>query len=73
MKKIYSIAFVLLALTTLNGCEALKSTLSGPFIGMEKDINNANAAVSKAVCSGDSCEKKGSIAAIDEWMKKNLW
>lgn len=44
MKSIYHIMVIGVMAIVFTGCETIKSTLSGPFIGLEKDINNFQAA-----------------------------
>ncbi len=44
MKSIYHMLAIGAIAVILTGCETVKSTLSGPFIGLEKDINNFQAA-----------------------------
>jgi len=56
----------------LAGCETLKSTISGPFIGLEKDMQNAGKAID-SVCKPDPATGKSKLDNADAWVQKNLW
>ena len=49
-----------------SGCETVKSTVSGPFIGMKKDAENYRNVIREM----RPMEK---IKKMDEWMQKNMW
>ncbi len=78
MKKLHLVFAALMVMPILAGCETAKSTLSGPFIGMEKDAHNF-AHVGKKAYSGllndgvKEPEKKGVIYRVDDWMQKHMW
>lgn len=68
---------VLVTAVLLSGCETAKSTISGPFIGLEKDVKNFGEASNKALDStlndGEEGKERGSLRRIDDWMQKNMW
>ena len=76
-KQMFYTFSVLLIAVLLTGCETAKSTISGPFIGMEKDAQNISAATGKAVDSllndGEEGKQRGTIRRVDDWMQKNMW
>lgn len=56
----------------LAGCETLKSTISGPFIGLEKDMQNAGRAI-ESVCKPDPVTGKSKLDNADGWVQEHLW
>ena len=72
MKKILLSLMVLAAPVILTGCETVKSTISGPFIGLEKDMQNFGNAVG-SLTRPEPCTGKSKIQKADDWMQKNLW
>ena len=63
---------VLAVSAILTGCETLKSTISGPFIGLEKDMQNLGKAVD-SVCKPDPVTGKSKLDKADTWVQQNLW
>jgi hypothetical protein len=83
MKKAASMAVLMLMLGTLCGCETAKSTISGPFIGLEKDINNFGTVTSK-MCEGLNSpandpdqvvpqDRRGVLRKADDWVREHMW
>ena len=72
MKKISLFLMVLAASVALTGCETIVSTVSGPFIGLEKDMNNFGRAVDSVV-KPDPATGKSKLDNADAWFQKNLW
>ena len=72
MRKISLFLMVLAVSAILTGCETLRSTISGPFIGLEKDIQNAGKAI-ESVCKPDPVTGKSKLDKADTWVQQNLW
>ncbi|MBI3314723.1 MAG: hypothetical protein HYZ86_02100, partial [Candidatus Omnitrophica bacterium] len=49
MKKMSLFLMVLAASVILTGCETLRSTMSGPFIGLEQDMRNAGKVIDRVI------------------------
>ncbi len=64
MQRINAGIIVCMITVVLAGCETAKSTVSAPFIGMSKDIENAK----KAAADGWESAQKA-----DSWTQKNMW
>ena len=72
MRKISLLLMVLAVSAILTGCETLKSTISGPFIGFEKDMQNLGKAV-ESVCKPDPVTGKSKLDNTDAWVQEHLW
>ena len=72
MRKISLFLMVLAVSAILTGCETLKSTISGPFIGLEKDMQNLGKAV-ESVCKPDPVTGKSKLDNADGWVQEHLW
>ena len=72
MKKISMSVMVLAMSVMLTGCQTLVCTVSGPFIGLEKDMQNFGNAVNNMTRS-DLVTGKSKLDNADAWMQKNLW
>ena len=66
MNKILSSIAVLILAGALSGCETIKCTATGPFIGLSKDIENAR----NWILQTRPVEK---VSNTDAWIQKNLW
>lgn len=83
MKNIYQLLTVIVLMFAATGCETIKATLSGPFIGMEKDLNNlskastaANTKLKESIKDPNapqSTNDQGLIKNLDTWVQKNWW
>ena len=72
MKKISLFLMALAASVVFAGCETIQSTIRGPFIGLEKDMQNFGKAVDSVV-KPDPATGKSKLDNADTWMQKNLW
>ena len=72
MKRISLFMMAVAASVVLTGCETIKSTISGPFIGLQKDMENFGNAVN-SVTKPDPATGKSKMDNADSWMQKNLW
>ncbi len=66
MNKFLITAVILSAACVLSGCETIKSTVKGSFIGMKKDKENITNVVK-------DIHPEHRIQRLDEWIKKNMW
>ncbi len=89
MNKILLAIVVMFSAGALSGCETIRYTIAGPFVGMQKDMENLSGAAHKAgdavsgtpatagTCAGASCPVSGSetcpLKKADDWIKQNLW
>ena len=72
MKKISLFLMAAAVSVVLAGCETVQSTVSGPFIGLEKDMQNFGNAVN-SVTKPDPATGKSKLDNADAWFQKNLW
>lgn len=84
MKRVLISGLFLVAAMSLMGCETIKYTLAGPFIGFNKDMDNLsgafNGTTDKASVTTEvsaenaaSGNQQSTIQKADNWMRKNLW
>jgi|GEM_PF-6169205 len=66
MAKSFLIITVLFTAVILSGCETIKYTATGPFIGLSKDIENARNAI-------QGVHPIQKVGEADDWVKRNLW
>jgi len=56
----------------LSGCETIRSTISGPFIGLQKDVENAGKMVDD-LTKPDPVTGKSKLENTDAWVQEHLW
>ena len=64
MRKFNFYMIVLIAAAVFSGCETIKSTVAGPFVGLEKDVRNTSDFVGQHAVN---------ISGIDKWIQENMW
>ena len=66
MNKILLVITILLSAGALSGCETVRYTVTGPFVGLSKDMQNTRDWIGEV----KPAEK---ISNADAWVQKNLW
>ena len=64
MQKFSLYVIALMMAAVFSGCETIKSTVAGPFVGLEKDVNNTADFFGKHPVN---------INGIDKWIQENMW